>query len=139
MPKFEFEYPARYDEAIADDGVWTTVIDENDAVWGRFKLALFDITTQRYKTTLTRLQRKYRNRKGEPASKDHMTVEIFVEMSLVDWEVTIKGKAVPFSKEAAIAYLNDDRALFALKALSEFANDVRNFQPEGQDELPEGN
>lgn len=141
-----FHFPTRYDETQADEGVWTSVVDEMDNVWGRFKLCLFDETTPRHRVTLERLQRKYPAKKGQPnaalkaKSQDEWAVELFVEMSVVDWEMKdAKGKAIPYTPEAAIAYLSDPRALFVLKEIGAFARDVRNFQPEEQEELPEGN
>jgi len=141
----EFNFPTRYDEAAADEGVWTSVIDEMDNLWGRFKLCLFDETTQRYRLTMERLMRKYRNAaKSNPGSKEktneERAVEVFVELALVDWEITNKaGKAIPFSKEAAVRYLMAPQALYVQNAIVAFARDVRNFQPEEQTELPEGN
>lgn len=142
-----FYFPKRFDSTQADEGVWTSVIDEMDNLWLRAKLCLFDENTQRYRITMERLQRKYpRGRNGQPNAKlkemsaDALAIELFVEMSFVDWELKdAKGKLIPFSKEAAVEYLSQPEALFALSALGAFARDVRNFQPEEQEELPEGN
>ncbi|MDD1452639.1 hypothetical protein NHF48_019680 [Sphingomonas sp. H160509] len=141
-----FHFPARYDEAQADEGVWTSVIDEVGNHYGRFKLCLFDELTPRYRVTLERLQRKYPAKNGRTneayaaKSDDEKNVEVFVELSLVDWEIKDeKGKAIPFAKDTAIAYLSDVRALYVLRELAAFARDVRNFQPEEQTDLPEGN
>lgn len=142
----DFFFPTRYDATQADEGVWTAVIDEMDNLWGRFKLCLFDETTPRHRVTLERLQRKYPVKKGQPNAElkakkmDDWAIELFVEMSVVDWEVNDgKGKPIPFSAEAAIRYLSDPRALFVVRELGTFARDVRNFQPDEQEELPEGN
>lgn len=141
-----FHFPARYDETQADEGVWRTVLDEVGNDYGRFKLCLFDELTPRYRTTLERLMRKYPTKNGKAnaayAAKtdDQKNVEVFVELALADWEIKdAKGKLIPFSKETATEYFNDPRALYVLRELAEFARDVRNFQPEEQADLPEGN
>lgn len=141
-----FHFPARYDDTLADEGVWTSVIDEVGNDYGRFKLSLFDELTPRYRSTLERLQRKYPPKNGKPnatymaMTEDQKLILTFVELAMSDWEIKDeKGKAIPFSKEAAKEYFADPRALFVLRELSSFARDVRNFQPEEQAELPEGN
>lgn len=142
----EFHFPARYDETKADEGVWHVVLDELNQSHGRYKLCLFDELTQRYRVTLERLQRKYPAKNGRPneafaaMTEDQKNIEIFVELALVDWDIKdAKGKAIAFSKEAAIKALSAPSALYVLREIAAYARDVRNFQPEEQTDLPEGN
>jgi hypothetical protein len=135
----DFLFPDRFNDNLAEEGVKFEVIDENDNVWGVFKCRLIDRTLPRWRTTMERIQRRYKN--------DHKTKlvdirgELFVELSLVDWDMKdAKGKAIPYDKATAIKYFNDPRAKFALEYLFAMAEDVRNFQPDEQEgELPEGN
>lgn len=134
----EFFFPDRFDNTLADDGVKFEVIDENDHVWGVFKCRLIDRTLPRWRTTLERVQRRYKN--DNKTKLVDIRGELFVELSLVDWDMKdAKGKSIPFDKAVAVRYFKNDKAKFALEYLFAMAEDVRNYQPEEQDELPEGN
>lgn len=137
---FDFVFPSRFDEAQANDGRWFAVVDENDVQWGRFKCTLIDSTVPRYKIALERLQRKYGGKSAKAKPGDDFTAELFIEMSLVDWDMkNSKGDVIPFSRQAAMAYFTNPRGAYALKQLLVDAENVANFQPEEQEELPEGN
>lgn len=113
----EFYFPERFDSTLADDGVKFEVIDENDHVWGVFKCRLIDRTLPRWRTTMERIQRRYKN--DNKTKLIDIRGELFVELALVDWEEVKdgKGKAIPFDKATAIRYFMNPRARFALDEL----------------------
>jgi hypothetical protein len=143
----KFKFVKRFDSGKAEDGVWFRVEDEMENSHGRFLCPLFDPTTQRYRVTLERLQREYpKSKNGQPhptikaMGDDAVQKMIFVEMSLIDWEVEgADGKLIPFTKQDALEYFSEPESQYVYEYLRMNASDVRNYQPEEQKELPEGN
>lgn len=137
MTDFNFDIPERFDTATADDGVWFAIHDENDRLWGEFKCAMIDPEAR--KTVLLRDRLKVKHAKDIRLKKlDAIVVarEMFLELSLLDWKMTGKdGKAIKFSKEAATAYFNLPSTKYALDALLDYVQDVRNFQKADKEEI----
>lgn len=137
MTAFNFDVPTRFDASVADEGVWFGIHDENDNHWGDFKCAMFDGDSRRIKLLQDRLKKKYAKdiRTGK-VDHDALAREVFLEAILQDWRgVKAGGKDVPYSKEAAAAYFALPTTKYALTALLEYSQDVRNFQQADKEEV----
>ena len=138
MTDFTFDIPERYDAKIADDGVWFSIIDENERLWGEFKCAMFDTDSRRIKLIQDRIKTRYaREIRLKTVDNEALGREVFLEAILLDWrKVNSNGEPVDFSAEAAKAYFSNPKvAKFALPALIEYAQDVRNFQALDKEEV----
>lgn len=128
MAKFNFDIPTRFDEEQAREGVWFSIEDEHDQLWGEFKLAFLDGDSPEIKKLRTKLKAKYAKdiRLGK-LDQDKVAMEVFLECVLLDWKsVKANGKEVSFSKEAAAAYFETPQVKsFAWPALLQYASDVR--------------
>lgn len=125
----KWNFPKRFDNDIAEDGIWFEVVDENGNEWGAFKCQLIDKTTQRWKNAVARVVRE---RQRGNSKVEHTNADLFVEMSLLDWRLKDgNGKAVAFSKDEAKDYFRQPEAEFVLEQLNARASDVTNYQPEG--------
>lgn len=130
--KFKFDKPDRFDAIRAEKGVNHTIIGPNGHNYGTFKTSLCDENTKMFKVAKDRFHREYGDH--PEANGETAGVYLFVMMFLHDWSgITSGGEPVPFSKEAAYAYLSDgvleDSWLFG-ELLSRSSN-VNNYQKVG--------
>jgi len=138
MTDFNFDLPERYNETIADEGVWFSVYDENNRLWGEFKCALYDTDSRRMKKAQEALKVKYAKEiRTKSADAEVLGTELFLDAILLDWKLNGKdGKAIKFSKEAASAYFAQKPvAKFVLPALLEYSQEVRNYQVAPKEEV----
>jgi hypothetical protein len=142
----EFVFIERYDAELAAGRKYEP-IDEMGRSHGIFDLALFEMTTDHFRVRMEDMAAKFKTKDGKPDPKikelteDELKLKGFVEICVNGWS-GIKnkaGKEIPFTKDRAFAYLNHPKGAFAMQKVIAFASDLKNYQPEGQDELPEGN
>lgn len=159
MSKFKLPKP-RFDRKMANEGREIYVVDENGTYWGTYRVALVDQTLPRYRVALERLQRKYQpiGPKGKRADiSETIAAELFVELALLDWSDVAdwridaeEGATVKFSREKAIEFFSlseDDEetgekyfpTAWLLAYLSRESENLANFQPLDQSEIPEKN
>lgn len=142
----DFDFIERYDAELAA-GRKYEVIDEMGRSHGIFDLALFDMTTDHFRVRMEDMAAKFKTKDGKPDPKikelteDELKLKGFIEICVNGWS-GIKnkdGKEIPFTKERAFKFLNNPKAAFITSKLIPYASDIKNYQPEEQDELPEGN
>lgn len=137
-----FKLPTRFDDTIAESGIWIDAVDTLGRQYGKFRCALIDKHTPRWKLTLARMEKEQslinkRNailrQKGLPVEKstENFAAVLFVELSLMDWEGVYKedGTEAEFNKKDALQFFLMDETQFILEQLYEAASNIENFQP----------
>jgi hypothetical protein len=133
-----WDTPSRYNEELADEGVWFSVYDEDDRLWGKFKCAMYDADSRRFKQAFDRLKTKYAKEiRTKSTDAEKMGAELFLDAVLLDWEeVTVGGKEFAFTRaNAELYFAHKPHLKFALPKLLEFSQDVRNYQAAPKDEI----
>lgn len=137
MTKFNFDIPTRFDEGQAREGVWFSIEDEHDQLWGEFKLAYLDGDSPEIKKLRTKLKAKYAKdiRLGK-LDQDKVAMEVFLECVLLDWrKVKAAGKEVEFSKEAAQEYFENPHVKsFAWPELLAYAGSVLHYNDKASEQ-----
>lgn len=140
MSQFEFDFVERYDAELADEGREFEVFAENGSLMGKFTTALYSQENRRVKLVTERVRRKHmkdlRLKPDDADLNERIAREIFVEAVLLGWSgITAKGKEVPFSKDAALAYFSHDKGKFVFGKLLGESMDPLNFQAEDKGEV----
>lgn len=127
---FNFAKPvARYDMARANDGITKAVYDENKTYYGHWTFGLQDDANPRVRVNKERYDRVHSER-TEGFTRLEKIVDIFVELYLKGWDgiLDADGKKMPYSKEAAKAYLNHPDFYIVMEQLWPWSHDVKLFQ-----------
>lgn len=140
MSQFEFDFVERYDAELADEGREFEVHAENGSLMGKFTTALYSQENRRVKLTTERVRRKHmkdlRLKPDDADLNERIAREIFIEAVLLGWSgITSKGKEVPYSKEAALAYFSHEKGKFVFGKLLSESMDPLNFQAEDKGEV----
>lgn len=155
MAKYNFKLPSRFSIKEAVKGVVYPVIDENGNSWGFHTLCLADPSLPGYRAAKQRLEFKMEKETPEGTPEEiqaFIDAELLVEFAHRGWSGVVDGDGneVPYSRDAAIALfthyeIDEDSgekvfvASWLVKRLIAFAENVRNFQPKAQKDLPEKN
>lgn len=144
----KFKVATRYDVKLGKEGLWKPVSeefrDERDVVietvyYATFKVAVWDNQNPTWKWQNERYQRVHKQEIAQLKSDEEKLVHRFVHLCLLDWKdiVDEKGKAVPFSKEAAIEFFSSETdggpQIYIFNKLFAFASDVSNYRVSGAD------
>lgn len=127
---FDFDLPTdRFDTSIAESGIWEPVIDENGTKYGEFLIGLQDDSNPRHKLAKKRFNKTHATKLNGMTNFEQL-VELFVELPvLMNWRgVKAGGKDLPFSKEAAKAYLGHEKFYYVFEQLWPMTHDVTRFQ-----------
>lgn len=123
------------DKSLEKSGVWLTISDEVGFLVKPFRPenpAMKQAMATHYKPVARQMELGTL----DPEKEREIMAKLFVTASLVDWRgVEIDGEVVPFSREVAVPFLVGLPDLF--KTLMDYAQDFRNYQPEGDDSHPE--
>ena len=154
MAKFKKHKP-RFDLKVANEGREIYVEDIHGTYLGTFRVALVDPTLPRVRKAAERIQFAPVNGPigAKAAAKDvERVARVFVEVALLDWLDILDedDKQIPFNKDVAFEYLTQfeiDEAtgerfythVWLLNHLSRESENIHNFQPMEQKELPEKN
>jgi hypothetical protein len=157
MTKFKQHKP-RFDRKLASEGREFYIEDEYGNHYGTFRCGLVDETLPRYRVTLERIKREFSAKmKNAPVGKradinEQYVVELFVEVTLLDWDGILdeNDKPVPFSKQNAMEFflqheIDEESGLkyypnnWIMSQLSEYARNVVYFQPDDQEGPAEKN
>ncbi len=116
---FNFDAPpSRYDEEIAAKGTEVPVADEQGNYRGTWIMTLRDETDQRYRAAESRYYKTNGNRLRGIKEEHLRNMDRLVELCVKGWkDIKAGGKDVPFSKEAAKAYLSQEWAYYDLNYL----------------------
>ena len=137
----KFFIPKRYDENMAEEGVWFEVFDENDNFYGSFKLRFLDNTTNKTHLEAKRLMRKYkidatgkgkRSDAEKAAEATKFARVIFCEMILCGWKLPkdandLNPKESEYTVEDGIEYFEQAGTEHVMVTLNHFAEDPTNF------------
>lgn len=123
-----FDVPNRYDQKLADEGVWFNIV-ENGKKFGRFRCRYLDVYNPRTEVELSRIRHKYKVTGELDLMDETDQVRVtFCEAMLLDWQgVTAGGKPVPFSVENAKAYFNQTSTRHVFAKLVNLSHDVTNY------------
>ncbi len=119
-------FPARFDEQVAEEGVWVEIHDTNHKWHGDFRCALFDKHAPHFKVKVDRLMRLNKKLQNKVMDEAAFT-QVFVEVAVLDWKLP---NGLPFSKDAALAFFADPRAEYVAVKVIEKASDPLNFLPD---------
>lgn len=130
----KFKRHSRYDVTLAEQGVWFTVRDELDQVYGEFLCSLIDHHATHTKLRAQRAAKGQRQQ-GKKAEAAEVIAELLVSLSLTDWSGVYyaDGKPVEFTRANALEYLTDET--FVATALLEYAQNVANYQVATADDI----
>lgn len=139
---FDFDLPAeRFSSVMASEGVWIPANGEKGQKYGEFKCRLGDDDSQTYRAAAKVYAKTSAHRTKDMDALEKL-IDQFVEIQLVDWRGINdkKGKAKPFTKEAARQLFNHDRYKFVpFKHLYEHSHNVMNYQEASTEEDEAGN
>lgn len=154
MAKFKKLKP-RFDINVANEGREIYVEDVHGTYLGTFRVALVDPTLPRVRKAAERIQFAPVNGPigAKAEAKDiERVARVFVEVALLDWRDILdeNDKQIPFSKQDAFEYLTQQDIdpvtgekyythVWLLNHLSRESENIHNFQPMEQKELPEKN
>lgn len=130
---FNFAIPApRFDLDLANTGIEKPVYDENKTLYGYFKFGLQDDANPRLRVLKQRYETANAERL-EGLNNFERLVDLFVELYLKGWREVKDpdGKDVPFSKDAAKAYLGHEAFYFVFEQLWPMSHNVKLFQLPG--------
>jgi len=135
---FDFAIPERFNDDLAEQGVWFEIYAEKNQHFGDFKCIHANPESTKLKLAQERAQQ--RNQKGLRTGafkNDDLVLEIFLDVVLVDWRGVkdSKGKDVPYSKAAAKAYFSTKGTKYALQNLMVYAADPTNFDKADPEEV----
>lgn len=132
MTKIKFRKPSNYDVAVAKTGVPFTYTDNDGKKFGTFTVSMFNLDSKHVRVTLERFGRENKEALEKLKDAEERGVFTFINTALHGWEdVTDEdGKAVPFSRDNAMALLfdpeEDDDGMF--NAIADFAKNKANFK-----------
>ncbi|UYY77493.1 hypothetical protein [Sphingomonas sp. R1] len=118
----------RFDAAKAAVGVAHHIVDENGNDYGTWTTSLFDIHNKYLKVANERFEREHANDVQAKGKNAHLYG--FVQMCVHNWTGVLDAndKEIPFSKELAFEYLNDDDNSWFANELVARSQDVTNYR-----------
>ena len=123
------------DKDLEKTGVWLTISDDVGFLVKPFRPEN-PAMKQAMATHFKPVARQMELGTLDPEKEREIMAKLFVQVSLIDWKgIEIDGQPTPFAKDVAIKFLIGLPDLF--KTLMEYAQDFRNYQPEGEENHPE--
>lgn len=118
-------------EDLADSGIWFEYELESGGPIHAFRCRHAGRSNVAYRKMIDRrmkaLSRRFRNGTLPEEAAERLFAEVYASTILTDWKgVTAKGKAVPFTKDNAVAYLLARPGVF--RVLREDCEDATNFR-----------
>lgn len=124
----KFAIPKRYDEKIAQEGVWFEMATETGEEYGSFLCEFVDWLHPRTKAKKEKFQRMLKQRGNAKIDEFELTALMLVEMCLKDWKVRgADGELIEYSKEVAMEYFSEVDTRYCLNLLADMAGDAKNF------------
>ena len=138
----KFYVPKLYDSTVAEDGQWFSIYDNDENLYGEFKLKYLDAHSKAGELAYKRVRAKYATeiRTKKLGAYDSLKV-VLVELHMVDWKLPTdpndtKAKAIPFSVNDALEYFSMDETKWIAHKLSELASEPTNFKGQEAVETP---
>lgn len=130
----KFFVPKPYDATKAEDGVWFSVYDKDDTLYGEFKLKYVDQHSKAGELAYKRVKAKYATQIRTKALSGYDSLKVVLcELHLLDWKLPTdpndtKAKPVPFSLADALEYFSMDDTKWIAYELSNYATEPTNFK-----------